>query len=228
MHLEDSPSAASPTGILSSLPGVRTAPAPSAAVLEVMVYDVRDPEGFVPLAARVHRTASAYFGFEASLALVSLGPSPLFADLVAWTSLDAALVASHRLDYEPAFTAYQRALGEVRLFARYALVGSPRRLFEALRDAPVVEISAYGVRSRDFTAELHGRLHERLRTAPGFRVSAPLHSLGDATLRADLVGWRSVEAAAGLGAALGVDPELRPIARGLVERSVLSFFTALG
>lgn len=226
MHMNDSSSAVSLNGILASLPGAQTSAAPTAAVLEVMIYTVRDLEGFVPLAARVHRTASTFFGFEGSLAMIGLG-EPVFADFFAWTSIEAALLASHRLERDAGFLAYDRALGEVRLFARYALVQPPKELFAGLRSAPVIELAAYGVGSAALTPRLHARLHELLRKLPGFRFGLPLLPLGDAPLRGDLVGWESVDVGHQLAGALARDPELSTLVQGRVERRVLSLLTAL-
>jgi hypothetical protein len=201
-----------------------TRPAP---VLEIAVFTFRAPDAFPALQERTHEALATLPGHRAGLRLRGLTPG-LFADLVAWDSLEAAQQASATVAADPRFAALLDGIAELRLHAHYRLGLDPATLLDALRRAPMVEVAAYAARDVALQREWHDRVHDALRALPGHHGGAPGQQVEDPEQFSDLVGWQDPEAHQRAGAALQGRDELSPFFAGLGALQVFELFSVLG
>jgi hypothetical protein len=196
----------------------------SAAVLEVAVYAVRDPNRFGDVQRTAHKQFASFAGFQASVRLRSSANPAVFADLVAWQSLEAASEAAASAQKDPRFAPLFSAIDEMRLFAHYEIGTDQAHTIKALADAPLVEVAAYAVADVGVRAELHPQLHERLKNRPGFRGGRPGIQREDARQTLDLVGWESAAAHKQADVDLQAMPELSKFFSILGDVKVFELF----
>jgi hypothetical protein len=199
---------------------------PSGPVLELVAFKVHAPDAFPEVGQQAHRVLSSLDGCCESLQLADLSQD-LFADLVIWTSLEAAQDASRVVAEDPRFAALRANIAELRLYAHYQLGAEPGVLFEALRAAPVIEIAAYGVRDIAAQQEVHPLLHEALRGMSGHKGGAPAQQLEDPSQFADVICWGDLEAQALASDAMMARAELAPFLAGMEEMKLYHLFTVL-
>jgi hypothetical protein len=152
----------------------------------------------------------------------------LFADLVAWDSLEAAQQASNTVREDPRFAALMTSIVEIKLYAHYQLRVDPTALLAELRRAPVVEVAAYAVRDVAVHLDVHGRVHEALGARAGHRGGAPAQQVDDPGQFADLIGWDNLEAHQRAGADLQARGDLVSFFSGIGEVKVFELFSVLG
>jgi len=140
--------------------------------IEVAVFTVRAPESFTELQHRAHDVLAMLRRYRTSLRHRGV-TDRLFADLVVWDSLEAAQIGSGTVREDPRFAPLLSSIAELRLYAHYRPdvdIGDP---VSELRRAPVVELAAYAVRDVGVHLEVHGRVHNALRTVDGHRGGSP-------------------------------------------------------
>lgn len=198
-----------------------------AQVLELSVFTVRAPDTFPTTQNRTHDALATLSGYRTSLRLRGMTDG-LFADLVAWDSLDAAQQASNTVREDPRFAALMTSIAEIKLYAHYQLGVDTAALVAELRRAPLVEVAAYAVRDVAVHLDVHGRVHEALRALAGHRGGAPAHQVEDPGQFADLIGWENPEAHQRAGAALQARGDLAAFFSGIGEMKVFELFSVLG
>jgi hypothetical protein len=196
-------------------------------VLEVAVFTVRAPESFPAIQRQTHDLFAALDGHRTGLRLRGMTDG-LFADLVAWDSLEAARQASNTAREDPRFAALMASIAELKLYAHYQPGVDTAALLASLRRAPVVEVAAYAVRDVAVHLDVHARVHGALRALAGHRGGAPAHQLEDQAQFADLIGWESAEAHQRAGAALQERGDLAAFFSGIGEMKVFELFSVLG
>jgi hypothetical protein len=201
-----------------------TQPAP---VLELAVFTVRDPVTFPAIQRQTHEAVATLSGHRAGLRLRGLTDG-LFADLVAWDSVEAATRASNQVQVDPRFAPLMTSLAELKLYAHYRVDVDTAALLAQLRRAPVVEVAAYGVRDVGVHMDVHGRVHDALRALVGHRGGAPARQVEDPSQFADLIGWEDAEAHQRAGAALQARGDLGAFFSGIGEMKVFELFAVLG
>jgi hypothetical protein len=201
-----------------------TQPAP---VLELAVFTVRAPDSFPAIQHRTHDALATLSGHRASVRLSGMADG-LFADLVAWDSLEAAQQASNTVREDPRFAALMTSIAEIKLYAHYHLGVDTAALLAELRRAPVVEVAAYAVRDVAVHLDVHARVHGALRALAGHRGGAPAHQVEDAGQFADLIGWENPEAHQRAGADLQERGDLAGFFSGIGEMKVFELFSVLG
>jgi heme-degrading monooxygenase HmoA len=198
----------------------------SNSVLEVAVFTVRSPVDFLEVQRRTHEALSTLPGHRDSARLRGCKEG-LFADLVAWESIEAAERASALVREDPRFAPLMASIEGLRLYAHYALAVDPADVLRELRRAQRVEVAAYGVHAVAAHAEAHPRLYEALRSQRGFRGGAPARQIEDGEQFADVIGWESEEAHERAGATLQTMPELAGFFSGIGETAVFELFTVV-
>jgi hypothetical protein len=202
-------------------------PTPSTPVLEIAVYSVHAPNAFPAIQLRTHDALATFRGYRAGLRLRAANDG-VFADLVAWDSLEAAQQASNAVREDPRFAALMTSIEALRLYAHYRVAVDLVELLAELRRAPAVEVAAYAVREVADHLEVHGRVHEALRAQAGHRGGAPARQVEAPGEFADLVGWDGADAQQLAGAALQERAELAPFFSGMGEMKVFELFSVLG
>lgn len=200
--------------------------ASSAVVLEVAVFTVREPRSFDAVQRRTHDDLATLRGYRRGLRLRGLSEG-VFADIIAWESLEAAKRASALVQEDPRFAPLVSAIDQLRLYAHYQPSGEVGALIDALGRSPRVEIAAYAV--RDVAAQLaaHSAVHEACRTLDGYIGGAPAQQIEDPSRFADLLGWSSVEAHHHAGAVLQARSELSGFFSGIAEMTVFELFSVV-
>ncbi len=196
-------------------------------VLEIAVFTVRAPDAFPAIQHRTHEALATLRGHRASLRLRGMSDG-LFADVVAWDSLEAAQQASNTVREAPRFSALMSSIMELKLYAHYQLGVDPAALLAELRRAPLVEVAAYAVRDVAVHLEVHGRVHDALPTLAGHRGGAAARQVEDPSQFADLIGWQDVEAHKRAVAALQARADLAAFFPGIGELKVFELFSVLG
>ena len=105
------------------------------------VFTVRAADAFPAIQHRTHAALATLRGHRASLRLRGMSDG-LFADVVAWDSLEAAQQASNTVREDPRFSALMSSIMELKLYAHYQLGVDPAALLAELRRAPLVEVAA--------------------------------------------------------------------------------------
>lgn len=196
-------------------------------VLELAVFTVRAPDVFPSTQHRTHDALAALPGHRASLRLRGMTDG-LFADLVAWDSLEAAQQASDTVRSNPRFAALMTSIEEIKLYAHYVLgMGDAASLLAEIRRAPVVEVAAYVVRDVAAHLDVHGRVHDALRALAGHRGGSPAHQVEDPDQFADIIGWEAPEAHQRAGATLQARGDLAGFFSGIGEMKVFELFSVL-
>ena len=195
-------------------------------VLELAVYTVRASESFPALQDQTHDALATINGHRTGLRLRGLTKG-LFADLVAWDSLEAARQASDTVREDPRFAALMSSIVDLKLYAHYQVGVDLAALLLGLRRAPVVEVAAYAVRDVAAHLGVHPRVHDALRGLPGHRAGAPAHQVEDPTQFADLLGWDDAEAHQRAGVALQERGEFAAFFSGMRELKVFELFSVL-
>ncbi|MCA3010992.1 MAG: hypothetical protein INH41_01190 [Myxococcaceae bacterium] len=196
-------------------------------VLELAVFTVRAPDSFPAIQHRTHDALATLAGHRTSLRLRGMTDG-LFADLVAWDSLEAAQQASNTVREDPRFAALMTSITEIKLYAHYQLGVDTAALLAELRRAPVVEVAAYAVRDVAVQLDVHGRVHDALRALAGHRGGAPAHQVEDPGQFADLIGWENPEAHQRAGADLQERGDLAGFFSGIGDMKVFELFSVLG
>jgi hypothetical protein len=179
-------------------------------VIEVAVFEAREPESFTAQQAALHDALGAFDGFVSAVPLRGIDEPSVFADLVVWHDLDAALAAAGAVGSRPDLAWFHDALGAIRLFTHVRPFDDPSEVLTASSAAPVVEIVAYRPADPEPQRAAHRLLHERhLPAAQG--VVAHTGFVGDDGLVGDLIGWVDAAAHERTGATLMPVPELSPI-----------------
>jgi hypothetical protein len=203
---------------------VSTQPAP---VLELAVFTVHTPDAFPKVQQRTHEALATLSGHRAGLRLRGVTDG-LFADLVAWDSLEAAHRASNTVREDPRFAALMTSIAELKLYAHYQLAVDATALLATLRRAPVVEVAAYAVRDVAVHVDVHARMHDALHALAGHRGGAPARQVEDPAQFADLIGWEDAKAHRYAGAALQERSDLAAFFSGVGEMKVFELFSVLG
>jgi hypothetical protein len=196
-------------------------------VLEIAVFTVHTPDTFPTTQNRTHDALATLPGHRTSLRLRGMTDG-LFADLVAWDSLEAAQQASNTVRDDPRFAALMTSIAEIMLYAHYQTGVDTTALLAALRRAPVVEVAAYAVRDVAVHLDVHGRVHDAIRAVAGHRGGAPAHQVEDPGQFADLIGWETPEAHQRAGAALQARGDLASFFSGIGDMKVFELFSVLG
>jgi hypothetical protein len=160
-------------------------------ILEIAVYQSTQTES---VQAEAHQLLKKYQGFQDSLALRSHDKS-LWADLVLWTTAEAAQAAAASVSSEKGFVQFLTSITDLIVFAHYNGFDLPS--FQRLSSSPVVELAAYDTKS-DEDVEVRRKIHDAL-------IQSQLPTVGIATNRllestdasapnaVDVIGWCSTE-----------------------------------
>jgi heme-degrading monooxygenase HmoA len=196
-------------------------------VLEIVVFTVRAPGAFHELQRRTHAEVAMFTGYHSSLRLQG-ATSGLFADVVAWTSLEAAHRASAQLREDPRFAAMLASIERLAHYAHYRTAADLDALLDGLRGAPRVELAVYGARDPAAHHGAQARLHEALKGWPGYRIGAAARQVEEPDQFADLIGWESDEAQRSASAALQTRADHAAFFAGIGEMKVFERFTVVG
>lgn len=198
----------------------------SKAAVEVAVFTVRSPDSFEAVQRQTHAELRTLGGFRESLRLRGTTSRGLFADIIVWDSLEAAQEASARVEEDPRFGALRTSLDQVCLYAHYAPYDG--RVLERLGEAPVVEITAYTLRSSGALAEGHEQIGTELRRQPGYLVGGSWRQLEDSNQFVEIVGWERTEDCEAASAALRTRPHLANLFARMGPPSVSGRFAPIG
>lgn len=196
-------------------------------VLEIAAFTVRAPDAFSAIQHRTHDALATLQGYRVSLRLRGMTDG-LFADLVAWDSLEAAQHASNVVREDPRFVGLMTSIAGLKLYAHYRLGQDTETLLAELRRAPVVEVASYAVRDVAVHLDVHARLHEALRSVAGHRGGAPAQQVEDPASFADLIGWEDAAAHRRAGAAMQERVDLASFFSGIAEMKAFELFSVLG
>jgi hypothetical protein len=199
---------------------------PSTPILEVAVFTVRAPDSFAEIQRRTHQALATLRGHRTGLRLRGRAGG-LFADFIAWDSLDAAQDASAKIREDPRFSALMAGIEQLRLHAHYQLIADIAALLEDLRRAPIVEVAAYVVHDAAVHLGVHEKVHEGLRTQAGYRAGAAARQVEDPGQFADLIGWENAESHRRAGATLQERSELAVFFSGIGEMKVFELFSVV-
>jgi|GEM_PF-7070615 len=199
----------------------------SAFALEVAVCSVTDPDSFSPLQRQTHENLAGFDGFVAGTALRGVEDASVRADLIVWSTPEAAAAAAQTIQKDERFAGFMQAIDKVRHFAHYTGV-TPDTL-AAVAKAPVVEVAAYAGVGEAPMEDLQAQVHRALESLDGSVASARGRRDGDDGLvLLDLIGWRDPSASAAAPATLQEKhPELAPFFAGVGEMTVFEMFEVL-
>jgi hypothetical protein len=195
-------------------------------VIEVAVFEAREPDHFTARQAALHDALGAFEGFVSAAPLRSIDEPSVFADLVVWQDLDAALVAADAVGSRPDLAWFRDALGAIRLFIHVRPFDDPSEIVSACSGAPVVEIAAYRPADADGHPIAHRLLHERHLSVEG--VVAHTGLIGDDGIVGDLIAWAGTDAHDRLRATLMAVPELSGIFDPVNESLFIGTFVRSG
>jgi hypothetical protein len=199
--------------------------APPVPVLEIAVYQVRDPGAFGALQAGAHRWAAQQPGFVRSLRLQSAAEPTLFADVIEWRSLAEAKAAAQAMEQNAALAPFVGAIAQMKCYGHAPLTSAASPdLLDALARAPLVEIAVYAVKDSTRQDRMHARVHEKLGAARGISGHAPLKLVDADADYVDLIGWRAKEDHLAVGESMQKDPEVAPFFTNMGEMKVFDLF----
>jgi hypothetical protein len=198
----------------------------STPVIELAVYTVRSPDAFPTTQHQMHEALATLSGHRTGLRLRGMSHG-LFADLIAWESLEAAQQASNTAREDARFAPLMNEIIELKLYAHYRVGVDASLLLAKLREAPLVEVAAYAVRDPEVHDEAQAWLHEALRATSGHRGGAPARQVEDPVQFADLVGWEHAEAHEHAGATLQQREDLAAFFSGIGAMTVFELFSVL-
>lgn len=184
---------------------------PKTAALEVAIYEAKDPDRFVGRQAQLHaRLGHDFDGYCGSIGLRALSDPNVFADLVLWESMPAAVAAADAIQEMEAFSWMAEELGPIRYFGHFDAAIGPEAL-SAAAAAPLVEIVLVRPAAPEPFAEAHRLLHDtHLSAADSVVSNLRLARNGDG-VAGDVNGWTGQEAMDEMGPRMMSRPELAPV-----------------
>lgn len=195
-------------------------------VLELAVYTVHEPDSFGAIQRQTHQAITTLQGNRGSLALCGR-TGGLFADLVAWESLEAARVAADAVRMDSRFAPLMTAISQLRLYAHYVPSVNAETVLGELRSAPFVEVAAYAVADVVTHAGLQSLVHRALRAEAGYRGGTAARQHEDPRQFADFLGWENEVSHDRANETLQAREEFQPFFAGISEMSVFELFRVL-
>ncbi len=235
------PAKAARLAAVAALAGLAGCAPSDTAILEIAVYRVHSPTEYISIRAETRKRLASEPGFlwwhplkaapGVEEAHGSGQPELLFADVLAWESIEAARAAAEKVESNPAYRPFVSAISDIRHFTHYRAYKDAANLERVLRDSRIIEIAAYSVHDPDAFTPTHTLLYEsKLPGREGLVGGTRMRRLFDADHKqaedgfGDLLGWESIQAWQDTGAAMMADPELKPFFEGIDESKVFAVF----
>ncbi len=196
--------------------------------LEIAVFQAKDPNTFVAKQPDVHRLLGELFdGYVASLGLRSASDPAVFADLVVWSSTEAATAAAASLGDQPELAWFHDEVESIRFFDHFD-TELDNEMLTTLSTAPAIELALLKPADAGAFAVAQQSLHTNHLAHSDQVISNTVLSLNSSGVTGDLMGWMSAGAMESMAPKMMAEAELVPVFDPANEMMLFMAFNAPG